>query len=90
MSGRRDRAWPSTYVAALAVALGTAIVGCELLSCPEEEPIPIEDGAHQGESAGAQRRIRDATATIEGEELMIQYVQDTDGRTYMVRLRERE
>ena len=89
MITRRLRTWPATAVGGVVVALGGVIVGCSDLVCPEPELIPVEDGSYRGESESAQAPIREATARIEGEELTLQYVQDTDGRTYRVRLRER-
>ena len=88
MSGRHLRASWTAWIAA--VALGGAVVGCADLICPDPELIGIEDGTYHGESDGVRPRIGAATAPIEGEELTIQYVQDTDGRTYRVRLREHE
>lgn len=62
--------------------------GCS--SCPDEDPIPIEDGTYRERTSmdpGA--TLREVAATVEGEALTIQYVDDADGRVYVVRLEER-
>jgi hypothetical protein len=90
MSARRVRRWPTLGIAAAIAAVVGATGGCSDFFCTEEEPteVFIEDGTYQGEGSGVRPRLTDVTATIEGEELTVQYVQDTDGRTYRVRLRE--
>jgi hypothetical protein len=89
MSARR-LSWPTLGMAAAIAAVVGATVGCSDLFCDEPELIElfIEDGTYQGEGSGVRPRLSDVTATIEGEELTVQYVQDTDGRMYLVRLRE--
>jgi hypothetical protein len=84
----------SWWMACLAIAVTTTgglTIGCSLWSCPEEAPILIDDGTyHERPMTDPPPRppLSEVSATLEDGELTIQYIQDTDGRTYVVRLRE--
>lgn len=81
-------------LASMALAGGwmSGSIGSGCSSCPDEDPIPIEDGTYR-ESPGASMdpgvMLREVVVTVEGEALTIQYVDDADGRVYVVRLEER-
>lgn len=93
MSPRRSASRALAWLAAVVVATGGAALGCEPLGCPEEETLLVEDGSyHEAPSSDPPPRplLRDVTAEVQDGELTVRYVQDTDGRTYGVRLRERE
>jgi hypothetical protein len=93
MNGPRASMWSMACVAVVIVAVGSALVGCSDLFCDDPELNRIEDGSYQevpSTDPPPMPPLRDVSATIEGAELTVQYVQDTDGRTYVVRLRERE